>query len=251
MDPAKMAFFTPTDTPSYNEKLSGLPSICWPEFMLHDPVADEFWDDLIDLFPEYQFALNDVISGKTVAMANSVPIHWDGDSADLPEEGWDWVFRQGVEDHKAGRKPKTLSAIQIAIHPEARGQGLSKLMVEHMRAIAKEKGFGRLIAPVRPNQKSQYPLVSIDDYITWKDEAGLPFDAWLRTHVKLGATILHPCHQSMEIKGSITMWEKWTGLKFATNGLYTIPGGLVPLTMQVGLDLGVYIEPNVWTLHTL
>ncbi|MCX6065263.1 MAG: GNAT family N-acetyltransferase [Chloroflexi bacterium] len=242
---------TPLDTPDYESRMDGLAEAAWPEFMLHDPIADQFWSNLFSRFPEYQFALRDDQTGRVAAMANSLPLHWECDVNDLPEGGWDWAFTQAVSDHEQGLAPRTQCAIQIAIHPDYRSQGLSSRMVQAMRAIGKEKGFKRLIAPVRPNQKSLYPLTEIDRYITWKTESGLPLDAWLRVHVRLGAEIVKACHQAMDIRGTRAEWENWTGLKFPESGRYVLAGGLVPMEMDVDADEGVYIEPNVWTVHHL
>jgi hypothetical protein len=102
---------------------------------------------------------------------------------------------------------------------------------------------------VRPNQKSDYPLIRIDDYITWITDEGLPFDAWLRVHVRAGARIIKPCHDAMKIIGARADWEKWTGLKFPQSGEYVIPGALNPMTMNIEKNEGLYIEPNVWMVH--
>jgi hypothetical protein len=36
---------TPPDKPDYEELVSGLASASWPEFMLHDQIADKLWPD--------------------------------------------------------------------------------------------------------------------------------------------------------------------------------------------------------------
>jgi hypothetical protein len=124
-------------------------------------------------------------------------------------------------------------------------------MVNAMCAIGRSKGFKKLVAPVRPNQKSAYPLISIDGYIGWKTDEGLPFDAWVRVHVRVGGKIIKPCHEAMTIRGSRSDWESWTALKFPQNGEYVIPGGLNPMEINVENNEGVYVEPNVWMVHTL
>ena len=55
---------------------------------------------------------------------------------------------------------------------------LPVMSYDEARKVVSKKGFKNLVAPVRPNQKSNYPLISIDDYITWKTDQDLPFDAW-------------------------------------------------------------------------
>jgi hypothetical protein len=219
--------------------------------MLHDPIADANWHELFDRFSEYQFALLETETDRMAAMGNSLPFYWDTDVSELPEGGWDWIFLKAVEDHKNGVVPNIQSAIQIAIHPEYRSQGLSTEMVRLMRGIGASKGFAYLVAPVRPSQKSKYPLISIDDYIRWTNDDGLPFDPWLRVHARVGARIIKPCHESMTIRGTSAEWEEWTGLQFPQSGKYYVPGALNPIDMDIARDEGVYVEPNVWMVHNI
>lgn len=251
MPDSRYRFINPIDTKNYRELLSGMSSACWPEFMQHDPIADQLWEHLFSDFPEYQFALFDSQGRRVAAMANSLPLNWEDDPTKLPETGWDWAFQQAVADHAQVLQPHTQCAIQIAIHPDYRGQGLSSVMVAEMRKIGQWNSFRRLIAPVRPNQKSLYPLIEIDRYINWTTPDGLPFDAWLRVHVRAGARLSQACHRAMEIHGKREEWQAWTGMDFPGSGEYILPGGLVPMKMDVEADHGVYIEPNVWTVHDL
>jgi len=249
MDNSRFKIISPGDLIDYRDRAGDIADASWPEFMMHDSVANENWHELFDRFSEYQFALLDTDKNCMAAMGNSLPFHWDHPVQELPEGGWDWVFLKAIADHKAGVKPNIQSAIQIAILPDYQGQGLSTRMVDAMRGIAISKGFAELVAPVRPNQKNRYPLTSIDDYIQWKNEEGLPFDAWLRVHARLGARILKPCHQAMIIRGTLTEWEEWTSLKFPQSGQYYIPGALNPMEIDIEKNEGIYIEPNVWMVH--
>jgi GNAT superfamily N-acetyltransferase len=251
MDSHHFQIISPNDLTDYRDRAGDLSVASWPEFMLHDPVANENWHELFDRFNEYQFGLLDTQNDRLAAIGNSLPLYWDRALEELPEAGWDWVLLEAVEKHKQGVEPNIQSAIQINIHPDYRSQGLSTKMVEAMRAIGQSKGFNYLIAPVRPTQKSQYPLISIDDYIQWKDEKGLPFDAWLRVHARVGAKIIKPCHEAMTIPGTRAEWEEWTGMKFPQSGKYFIPGALNPMEMDIEKDQGLYIEPNVWMAHEI
>jgi hypothetical protein len=120
-----------------------------------------------------------------------------------------------------------------------------------VHTVTKAKGLQALIIPVRPNEKSKYPLISIDDYITWKNEEGLPFDAWLRVHARLEGKIIKTCDESKTIRGTRTEWEEWTSMRFPQSGEYIIPGALNPIEMDVEADEGVYVEPNVWIVHEI
>jgi GNAT superfamily N-acetyltransferase len=251
MNNDRFQIITPKDLEDYRDRAGDLSEVCWPEFMLHDPIANENWHDLFDRFEEYQFAMLDTETNRMAAMGNSLPFHWDQSLEELPEGGWDWVFIQAIEGHKHNVEPNIQSAIQIAIHPDYQSQGLSMRMVEAMRAIGESKGFHDLVAPVRPNQKGKYPLTSIDDYSTWKADNDLPFDAWLRVHVRAGARIIRPCHQAMTIRGTRAEWEEWTKFRFPQSGEYIIPGALKPMEMNNEKDEGVYIEPNVWMVHPI
>jgi hypothetical protein len=251
MTDERFQLITPATRADYRLLVAPLAEACWPEFMLHDPIADHHWGDLFERFEEYQFGLLDTETGKAAAMGNSLPLHWDGKVTDLPERGWDWAMEQAIADHEQGLEPHTQCAIQIAIHPNCRSLGLSARMVQAMRTIGVAKGFKRMIAPIRPTQKSQYPLTPIDRYITWKTGEGLPFDAWLRVHVRLGGVIIKPCHEAMTIRGSLAEWESWAGMKFPESGHYIVPGALNLIKVDYEADEAVYVEPNVWTLHPL
>ncbi|WP_139488833.1 hypothetical protein [Brevibacillus dissolubilis] len=80
---------------------------------------------------------------------------------------------------------------------------------------------------------------------------GLPFDPWLRTHVRCGGTLLKACHRAMYVPASVTDWQEWTGLMFPESGEYVIEGALTPIRIDLEKDLGEYIEPNVWVTYHL
>jgi hypothetical protein len=124
-------------------------------------------------------------------------------------------------------------------------------MVEAVHAVTKSKRFKSLIVPIRPSEKHKYPLTRLDDYVTWKTEQGLPFDAWLRVHMRAGARIIKICHESKRIHGTRAEWEEWTTLKFPQSGEYIVPGALNPIEMDIEKDEGIYIEPNVWIVHEI
>jgi len=240
---------TPTGDIDYRNLVRGLTKIVWPEFMLHDQVANELWHELLDRFADYQLALYDTQNNRVAAMGNSFPMRWDDTLENLPETGWDWAFAEAVRNHREGISPNVHCAIQIIIHPDYQGQRLSAPIIESVRAVTASNRLPALIIPLRPSEKSKYPLISLDDYLTWTNEAGLPFDPWLRAHARLGARIVKACHESKIIRGTRVEWEAWTQMKFPQSGRYVIPGALVPIEMNVEKDEGVYVEPNVWIVH--
>ena len=232
-----------------NDQADVLIEASWSAFMLNDEVANEYYGHLYDWFSSYQFMLTDE-SDQVMAVGNAIPFYWDGTAEELPK-GWDDVFLQGIEDYRQEKQPNALSALSISIDPRYRGLGLSKQMVTAMKDIAKENGLAYVVAPVRPSLKHKYPLTPMDKYVQWKTTDDAPFDPWVRTHWKLGATIMQVAPESMLIRGSLTEWESWTGMKFPESGSYIIPDALVPVQVDVEKNEVVYIEPNIWMQHFL
>ena len=249
MDRDRFQVITSLTHEDYRSLVRGMTKAAWPEFMLHEQVANELWHELLDRFPEYQLALYDREQKRVAAMGNSFPLRWGRVLEDLPEGGWDWAFLEAVNAHKQGLTPNMHCAIQVVVHPDYRSHGLSAPMIEAVGATTKAKGLQALIIPVRPSEKSKYPLTSIDDYIKWTNDEGLPFDTWLRVHIRLGGKIIKVCHQSKTIRGTRAEWMEWTGMKFPQSGKYYLPGALNPMEVNLEKDEGIYIEPNVWMVH--
>ncbi|HEX6701314.1 MAG TPA: hypothetical protein VF101_11335 [Gaiellaceae bacterium] len=222
----------------------------WPEYNRHGEVTNRFWGRLYEVFPELQFVLYDDEADRALAEGHSIPCRWDGTAAGLPC-GIDGLLEGAFALHEAAGEPNTLSALAIEIAPGARGAGLSATMIEAMATIARRHSFADLIAPLRPTWKARYPITPIERYATWTRADGLPFDPWIRTHVRLGAEILRPEPESLRIAGSVAEWEGWTGLAFPESGDYVFPEGLAPVRIDREADRGTYYEPNVWVRHSL
>jgi GNAT superfamily N-acetyltransferase len=204
----------------------------WPEFLLHDAVSNEHWHRLHDEFPEFQFVA--VEDGEVLAEGCSIPVRG------MPK-AWRQAFLSAGE-------PDRLCALQVLIAPGHQGRGLSRPMLEHMRGLARERGW-QLVAPVRPSWKERYPLTPIGRYARWRRDDGLLFDPWLRTHERLGATVVRTADEAMLIRGSVRDWQDWTGMAFPESGSYVVPGALVPVEIDAERDEGVYVEPCVWMRH--
>ena len=158
-----------------------------------------------------------------------------------------WAFNDRLE----GRAPDIASAVEIAIGTKHQGSGLSRHMLTALRDAARDAGLTRLVAPVRPNGKHQYPRMPMSKYLTMMRADGLPADPWLRVHVRLGGKILRVAPASMVMVGSLAQWRAWTGLAFDQSGDVIVPGALVPVHCAVEHDHAVYVEPNVWVEHDL
>jgi len=214
-------------------------------FMGHGEVPLRHWGKLREQLPELQLVLWDEERDAVVGHARTLPAR---EADDLPGgiddmlEAW---FGEGARP-----EPDVLSVMVAVVDAGRHGEGLSRLLLEAMRDLARDAGYESLVAPVRPTWKERYPLIPLERYARWTRADGLPFDPWLRVHARLGAELLEVCPASMRIEGSVAEWEEWTGLLFPDDdGDYVVPGALVPISFAGGH--GVYVEPNVWMRHRI
>ena len=222
----------------------------WPAFMLHDPVADVFFLQVAEVFPEHQLLALDG-QGSVVGKVNSLPFAWTGFDDDLPVRGWDAVLERGFGDHARGTEATAVSLLEARVVAEHRGRGLSVQLLNAARENVQRLGFSDLFGPVRPTQKSNEPRTPMADYVARRRPDGLPTDPWLRAHVRLGARIVKVCPLSMTVTGTLVQWREWTGLRFTSSGDVEVSGALSPVHVSVEQDHAVYVEPNVWVHHQL
>jgi GNAT superfamily N-acetyltransferase len=216
-----------------------------PEYNNHGDVLNVYWGRLTEERPEFQFHLIDD-AGDVLARARSIPLRWNGTIEDLPA-GIDGAIARGFDEGGAN----ALCALLIMVPRDVQSRGVSAAAVKAMSDIAREHGFGSLIAPVRPSWKERYPLVAIEEYARWERPDGLHFDPWMRVHQRVGATVLMPEPRSLRITGTVAEWEEWTGMAFPESGDYWFPQGLATVRIDREADEGRYWEPNVWMRHAL
>ena len=212
----------------------------WPQFMTPTGSSMKYWAQMRKQFPSYQLCLCE--EDKVLGLGNSIPITWSGLTEDLPLDWTDTLVR-GVENRGVA---DTLAAVNIAIHPNAQRLRFSQRLLSELKNLACQKGFQRMIVPVRPSFKVDYPLTPFESYIHWTREDGAPFDPWIRTHWKLGAKIIKPIPKAFTVRGSVGEWEQWTNMKFPESGAYIVKGALQPIEINVEEDYGEYDDPNVW-----
>jgi hypothetical protein len=225
----------------------------WPRFMREDPVGELYYADPVTAYPEFVLVAVDRDNpDHLVGKGYSVPFTWSADAAEsLPENGWDGVILCAALDRLAGRRGNLVSALEISIRSDVRGQGLAGLMLAAMRDNSAALGFHSLVAPVRPSSKHLHPELSIEQYAALSRDDGLPVDPWLRVHVRAGGTIVGVSARAMTMAGSLAQWRDWTGLPFDTTGPVTVPEALVPVYCDVTQDYAVYCEPCIWIHHRL
>lgn len=232
--------------------LDGFPG-AWPAFMYHDAVSALYYDDYLRQYPEYCVVVVDRDDPeRAVAKALSVPFTWEADPrTELPPGGYDEVILRAAADRVAGRNGNLVSPIEIAVQPDRRRQGLASLLLEALRRNTARLGFSSLVAPVRPNLRHAHRDVPLASYVTRTREDGLPFDPWLRVHLRAGGRIVGITACSMTIAGTPDEWRDWTGLPFDRSGPVEVPEALAPVHCDLSENHAVYVEPNVWVYHSL
>jgi hypothetical protein len=232
--------FTYAERPDLADR-TGEMADAFPEFVHHGDVTNRHWHRLRDDHPELQLVLYDDEQDAVIGRGQTLPASTLGGLPGGVDDMLDRRFGGGPQE------ADVLSALVAIVDPRRQGEGLSALIIEGMRSVAAAAGFPELIAPVRPTWKERYPLTPLERYSHWTRADGLPFDPWIRLHVRLGAELAEVCPESMRITGTVAEWEEWTGMRFPDDGDYVVPGALVPVTFADGL--GVYTEPNVWMRH--
>jgi hypothetical protein len=246
--PTSLRTVTLAERPEFGPAILELLASRWPTFMLAGHPGHNV--DLPQLLalqaPQYQVLLID--DDRLLGAGLSAPVAWDGTEAGLPG-GWDAAVTASAELLAAGRTPTVTSALSVTLTAEATGRGLAGDIIRAMKAAAVNDGLTGMLAPVRPVWKTRYPLIPLQRYVTWRNADGDVFDPWLRLHLGLGAHQLAVADSSMTVTGTVAEWETWTGMPLPDSGDHIIPGGLEPLRVDIGADLGVYREASVWVHH--
>ncbi|MFH8990956.1 N-acetyltransferase [Streptomyces sp. NPDC017940] len=241
---------TLAERPELNGPMWAMPDT-WAEFVQYDLVA---WSHMMRIpveWPEYVLVATDE-AGQVVARALSVPFALRAPGrGELPDGGWDQAVLWAFSDLKRGREPDTVSAVEITVAPDAQGRGLSGQMLAALRENARGRGYGEVVAPVRPNAKHLEPATPVEEYARRTRDDGLPHDPWLRVHVRAGGVIEKVAPVSMTVAGTTAQWRDWTGLPFDAEGVVEVPGALVPVHCEPARGYAVYVEPNVWVRHVL
>jgi hypothetical protein len=223
----------------------------WPAFMAQDPIANALMSRVAREFP-HLCVVGVNADGRVVARGRSMPFAFGGEyRTALPAGGLDRALQWAFRDVATGAAPTDACAVEIAVDTAYRRQGLSYRVLAAMSEAVRMAGLASLYAPVRPSEKHHRPHLPMADYITLTRRDGLPVDAWLRVHLRAGASIIGVAQASMTMAGSLAEWRQWTGLSFDTTGSVVVPGALTPVICDVEHDYGVYVEPNVWVQHDL
>ena len=89
----------------------------------------------------------------------------------------------------------------------------------------------------------------MENFARWARSDGLHIDPWIRTHQRLGASVLAPAPRSMIITGTVAEWEAWAAMAFPETGKYVVPDALDLVIIDHERDRGTYSETNLWMRH--
>jgi hypothetical protein len=219
----------------------------WGVFMQYNRVADAHYFMSVKEFPELCLVAT-AEDGSVVANAHAVRFAFRGS---FPAGGYEQLLVWAYLDHDRGNATDTAGALNISVAASLQGQGLSGLMLGALRSAVVDAGLRRLVAPVRPTWKDREPRTPMSSYAARLRSDGLPYDPWLRTHVRAGGRIVGVAPTSWLIAGTMAEWHTWTGLPFDRDGYVDVPHALAPVYCSVASDHAVYVEPGVWVDHEL
>ena len=221
--------------------------LAFPEVLVASQHIKNHWPRLEQYFPETQIFLLDG-TDKLIGFMNAIPLRWDKSVSELPQTGWDWMLQKGIEDYENKIKANTLGGLQVIVLKEHQQKGYSKLLLAQGKKLRDSLMLHKLIIPIRPILKSQYPRLPMDKYLALKKDNKI-FDPWIRTHLNCGARLSHVCSESMNISGDINFWEAIIKKEKLNSGYHLAPGVLNSVNIQREKDFGVYKEENIWLYY--
>jgi hypothetical protein len=221
-----------SERPELWDSISDLSDEVWPEYNTHGQALNYYWNQLYDVFPDWQFVLYDPDEAVVLAEGHTIPVAWDGTDSGLGP-GIDAAIAGGFALREAHGRPTAVCALAAEIPPRHRGRRLSGVLLQAMAGLTRDAGLTSLIAPVRPSLKERYPTIPIERYARWTRPDGSPFDPWIRVHTSMGARIGPAIPHSMRITGTIGEWESWTRMQFPETGDYVFPAGLATVHTTV------------------
>ena len=193
--------------------------------------------------------------------------------------------------------PNALSAMLVNVMGDYKGAGIADALLLNFKALARQHGLKALVVPLRPTLKGRYPDVSMEEYLTWaqgkpnqpgtfawsldrlekkknEPEAGgdqqqapvvLPFDPWLRKHIRMGARVVKIAPESLVKEAPAAAWREWLEGKIELDTSTDDDGKVIvlgekldgfkhdgrPVYWDAKRQVGRYVETDIWVLHQL
>ena len=226
----------------------------WPKFLAENP------DDPINKnMDEFENILssgcviatcNNVLAGLMVIGLASIP-------GELPE-GYEALLLNIGQVLKGNLQPTHGAALLFCIDKQFQNNNVDEYLVSFSTNYMIGNKIDKFIVPIRPTLKCRYPLIDFKDYIIWEKTAGQPFDPFLR-RIKNVFEKSYMAASGLENRlsvrcarkpavytGTVSQWQKWTGMRFLSSGLYTHPQALRPFEIDLERNSGSYKEETAW-----
>lgn len=246
--PRFLKVYDHTQRPDLAEEVERFSDL-WPKLVFRPEAGRQFLSVLTEHFPQFVLYICDP-DDLMVAVAVGVPLAWDENPASLPK-GWTSILEKALDDQSQQQPSRILCALTGSMMKELEERQLFKYTLRAIKAVAARHQLSAVLAPVRPERKSDYPLIPIEQYVEWKNEDGSLFDPALRLHANEQASVLAIELQGAKVFGTVEEWESRFRLPFPDSGQYIVPGALTPITINRTNNTGLYVEPVVWMLHDL
>lgn len=119
-------------------------------------------------------------------------------------------------------------------------------LIARARELARALCASKFQILVRPQMKSDFPTLEMDEFLSRRTPQGELLDPALRAHERLGGKLEFRADDERVVKSAPSDWEHWLDERFERSGSYLIPGALVPLKVDLEQDLAEFREPEVW-----
>jgi GNAT superfamily N-acetyltransferase len=129
-----------SERPELWDALTGLSDEVWPEYNQHGATLNYYWDQLYEVFPDWQFLLYDPDDETVLAEGHTIPAAWDGTDTGLGP-GIDATVTAAFDLRAAGGQPTAVSALAAEIPHRHQRRGLAKVMLQAMAGMARDAGL--------------------------------------------------------------------------------------------------------------
>jgi hypothetical protein len=123
-----------SERPELWKSISDLSDEVWPEYNVHGEAIDRYWDQLYEVFPEWQFVLYDSAEQTVLAEGQTIPVQWDGTDPGLGP-GIDATLAGAFELRANGGQLTAISALAAKVPPRQQSRGLSAVHIDRENDI--------------------------------------------------------------------------------------------------------------------
>lgn len=209
-----------------------------PRFLLKSNIKS--WDSY---YTKYQENVSLFIKDEyLIGAAFTAPLCWDNKSSSLPQSIEEILTLSDAKSESA----KTLAITDFFITKDFQKQAVGIELLKAVFNSAINQQYDKIIVPVRPTFKCNYPLQSMESYTSWKRSDGYYVDPCMRIFQRLNSKIIKLTSGIVFVNLTVSEWEKETDMIFPESGRFIVKDALQPVMIDTKSNLGFYMEPCVW-----